>query len=424
MGTDRKKGFGGPHLLVENQIVKVAQLLLVATILSYTLGIFGSLIFGSGVRLYVGDVFAAALAGWGLVYFLGLKKRFSFPNPCFWWGMIFSGIALISLLFGTRQVSQSDWLIGSLYFLRWLLYFSVFLVAFNLFREGLSRSFLIRWLITATFLYALFGFAQLVVLPDFTVLDPELGWDPHRNRLASTFFDPNFSAAFLGLGFLLVLGQGMVRDVRGWLKTRSLVLAGVLGTAILLTFSRSGWAMVATGCLVLGLLKSKKILVAGLILMLLAYFLVPRVQTRIVGLTDPTDSAHLRIQTYQRSLSIIRDNLFLGVGFNLYRSAQEREGYFTFDDPTGGHSGAGADSSLLLVLATTGLIGLPFYLGLLGGLLHLAWRRWQAAADHLSLSFLAITAGLLASSFFVNTLFFPSILVYWWLLAAAIYEAS
>lgn len=407
--------------------MKIAQLLLLATIFSYPFGIFGSFTFGSGVRLYWGDFFAAAFVAWSCLFFLGLKKKFSLPQPSSWWGIFFSSVALISLLLGTRQVNQSDWLIGSLYFLRWLLYFSVFLVAFNLFREGFSRLCLTRWLVAAIFLYALFGFVQLVVLPDFTVLDPELGWDPHRNRLASTFFDPNFSASFLGLGFLLVLSQGVIREVKGWIGGRTstiLVIAGILAGAILLTFSRSGWAMVAIGFLVLGLLKSKKILVAGLILMLLAYFLVPRVQTRIAGLTDPTDSAHLRIQTYQRSLSIIREHLFLGVGFNLYRSAQEREGYFTFDDPTGGHSGAGADSSLLLILATTGLVGLFFYLGLLGSLLHQAWRSWRERSDPLSLSFLAITAGLLTSSFFVNTLFFPAILVYWWLLAAATYEAS
>lgn len=406
--------------------MKTAQLLLVATILSYTLGIFGSLTFGSGVRLYVGDVFAAALVGWGLVYFLGLKKRFSFPNPCSWWGMIFSGLTLVSLLLGSRQVNQSDFLIGSLYFLRWLLYFFVFLVVFNFFREGFSRFSLIHWIVAAIFLYALFGFIQLMILPDFTVLDPELGWDPHRNRLTSTFFDPNFSAAFLGLGFLLTLGQGMIGEVKGWLRGRILLLIvkGILAVAILLTFSRSGWAMVATGCLVLGLLKSKKILMAGLILMLLAYFLVPRVQTRIAGLTDPTDSAHLRIQTYQRSLTIIRKNLFLGVGFNLYRQAQEREGFFTYDDPTGGHSGAGADSSLLLVLATTGVFGLFFYVCLFLSLIKKAWANFAYQADPYSLAFLAITCGLGVSSFFVNTLFFPAISVFWWLLAAGLYASS
>ncbi|MDP2873749.1 MAG: O-antigen ligase family protein [bacterium] len=404
--------------------MKIARLLLLATILSYAFGIFGSFTFGSGVRLYWGDFFAAVLVGWGLLYFLGLKKKFTFPQPCSWWGMLFSGVALLSLILGFRQVNQSEWLIGSLYFLRWALYFAVFLVASNLFREGLSRFSLTRWLVAATFLYALFGFVQLLVLPDFTVLDPELGWDPHQNRLASTFFDPNFSAALLGLGLFLSLSQLMTGVLKGWRKTRILVVSGVLAGAILLTFSRSGWAMVAIGCLVFGFLKSKKILVAGLVLMILAYFLVPRVQTRISGLTDPTDSAHLRIQTYQRGLTIVRNNIFLGVGFNLYRQAQEREGFFTFDDPTGGHSGAGADSSLLLVLATTGVVGLFFYLGLLGSLLHQAWRSWRDRSDILSLSFLAITGGLVISSFFVNTLFFPAILVYWWLLAAATYEAS
>ena len=96
----------------------------------------------------------------------------------------------------------------------------------------------------------------------------------------------------------------------------------VVAVCLFLTFSRSTWAMVAVMVFIYGVFKSRKILLLSLVLGFLAYFAVPRVQTRISGITDPADSAQFRLVSWKNTLEIAKDNLFLGVGVNSFRYAQ------------------------------------------------------------------------------------------------------
>jgi len=140
-----------------------------------------------------------------------------------------------------------------------------------------------------------------------------------------------------------------------------------------------------------------------------SYRLIPRVQTRLTGITDPSDSARFRLISWKNTLGFVKDNPIIGVGFNTYRFAQERKGLFDITNPLGGHSGSGADSSLLLVLATTGVIGFISYISI-----HLfsIFRGIQEKAP----PFLAISFSLLAESNFINSLFYAPILLVWFFL--------
>jgi putative inorganic carbon (HCO3(-)) transporter len=268
---------------------------------------------------------------------------------------------------------------------------------------------------------ALAGFVQLAVLPDFTKLDPSLGWDPHKNRLASTFMDPNFCGAYLVLTLVLIFSRILRTGDRGNQGERGLL--GVLGTlvfvALILTFSRSAWLMFAVAMGVLGILKSKKLLILALVAFLAAYALVPRVQTRVAGGVDPDDSASARIVSWKATLEIVKEHPLIGVGFNAFRYAQVRQGFFGFKDPLGGRAGAGSDSSLLLVLATTGVVGLAAFILLgIGGIREIGGIRgiWIIGntGRGLDLALVAGLAGLLVESNFINSLFYPWIMIWMW----------
>jgi len=185
--------------------------------------------------------------------------------------------------------------------------------------------------------------------------------------------------------------------------------------ALILTFSRSAWLVFAVSMGVMGVLKSKKLLVVALAAFLAAYALVPRVQTRVAGGVDPDDSARARITSWRDTFEIVRDKPLMGVGFNTFRYAQERYGLFDFKDPLGGRAGAGADSSLLLVLATTGAVGLVAFL-LMG--FKALWPVWLDFSNPTSLAVLAGFAGLLAGSNFINSLFYPWIMIWMWVMLA------
>ena len=158
------------------------------------------------------------------------------------------------------------------------------------------------------------------------------------------------------------------------------------------------------------------LLLLAVCIMFLAYFAVPRVQTRISGVTDPADSAHFRLISWSNTLDIASDNLFLGVGYNSFRYAQKEYGVF---DPgtVGGHSGAGSDSSFLLVLATTGIIGLivftlAYFFPIASSISNLTPYR---------LVLVASLVGLFIESQFVNSLFYPQIM-FLWLIFLALFE--
>jgi len=160
--------------------------------------------------------------------------------------------------------------------------------------------------------------------------------------------------------------------------------------------------MLGVAVLLYGLARSKKLVILALFIALMAYLAVPRIQTRLTGITDPADSAHYRLISWQNTLNIARDNLFLGVGYNAFKEAQIRYGYIT-PDTINEHSAAGSDSSLLLVLATTGIFGLiVFLVGLLLPILKLR-----------NVFSVLVIIPLILGSNFVNSLFYPPIMFLW-----------
>jgi O-antigen ligase len=348
-------------------------------------------------NFYLFDLSIALFAFLGVFYFLGIKKTFKLPKN-FLILLGFSAFAFLSLVVRVPFLGSSEFLEGFFYFLRWFSYLLASLVVFNMLScKMLTGKGILHTFLTSAFFVAFAGFIQLILLPDFETLDIALGWDPHKNRLASTFFDPNFVGGYLCLVLALLLGQ----------KRKYPLVIITLVSALVLTFSRSSWAMFAVIIFIYGVFKHRKWLLLAFLLAFLAYFAVPRVQTRLSGVTDPSDSAHFRLISWQNTWEIAKDNLFLGVGFNTFRSVQKDYGFLEIGE-SGGHAGAGSDSSLLLILATTGVFGFILFLG---GYLQPLFFNKTPLYDKLPL--LAAFGGLLIHSQFVNSLFYPQILFLW-----------
>jgi O-antigen ligase len=106
----------------------------------------------------------------------------------------------------------------------------------------------------------------------------------------------------------------------------------------------------------------------------------------------------------------VRDHPLFGIGFNTYRFAQLRYGFITKGEEADSHGVAGTDNSFLFVLATTGLIGLLSYAALWGTIVRQAWGNHVVVAS--------ITA-IFIHSLFVNSLFYPHIMEWIWILIAA-----
>lgn len=375
--------------------------LLYLLILTFGLGQFAAIFTLGDTKIYLFDLVLGFFVLIGVFYFLLVRKRLFLPKRV-WVFLAFSLFALLTLVVRAPFLSISEIFASAAYLLRFFGYLFCALIVYNLlFQELLSDRALIWSILGLALFISLAGFIQLSILPDFTALATSLGWDPHKNRLASTFFDPNFTGGFLALtlAFLFEKLSG---------KQKYLLLPILL--ALVLTFSRSSWAMLAVIIFVYGVWKYRKLLILAFFIAFLAYFAVPRIQTRLIGITDPADSAHFRLISWKNALTIAKDNLLLGVGFNTFRYAQKEYGFFEAGK-LGGHSGAGADSSFLLVLATTGVAGVVLFLGGYTGALVEAHCSAPLYNAHLPL--MASLLGLCVHAQFVNSLFYPQIMFLW-----------
>ena len=233
-----------------------------------------------------------------------------------------------------------------------------------------------------------------------------LGWDPHLYRVFSTLLDPNFAGIIFA--FTLFLGAYL------WQKTKrqSLVLLSQLLTlvALFLTYSRSSYVAFFLG----GFIFVLRLKMAKLGLVLAAVFiaillLLPRPGGEGVKLFR-TVSTFARLGNWQRGMELIREAPLLGHGFNTLRYVQRAKGWV--DDSTiVSKAGAGIDSSIQFVWATTGVVGLAMY----GWLF---FRMLQMART--STAYLATLGAVLVHSAFSNSLFYPWVLLWLWILTGSI----
>src|SRR5690606_21076162 len=101
----------------------------------------------------------------------------------------------------------------------------------------------------------------------------------------------------------------------------------IILVAIILTFSRSAWLGLAVTVFVVGLIKYKWVIPLAILAIFLVYYAVPRVQTRISGITDPSDSFYFRYVSWSETFEVIKTNPLVGYGFNTYRYIRQNLGY-------------------------------------------------------------------------------------------------
>ncbi|MBI2620672.1 O-antigen ligase family protein [candidate division WWE3 bacterium] len=351
------------------------------------------------------NLFDIAVGIFVLVGLLVLLSKKTFFIPRYLAGFLaFSAVAFFSIANRLPELEDFERIFSLLYSVRLLAYLLAGVLVFNMIcMKLINEDFVFKSIFCLAFGISAAGFVQLILLPDYRVLDVNLGYDPHINRLGSTFFDPNFAGGLLAFSLSLAIWYLYVAK-----KTKPTIVNQILWifvplTALFLTFSRSSWLMFGVVVFVYGLYKFRLMLVLGVAVAFLAYFAVPRVQTRISGVTDPADSASFRLISWKNAYKIASDNLLAGVGFNAYRHAQKEYGFFE-TGKYGGSSGSGSDSSFLLALATTGVAGFAVF--------SFAYFYPVVASlrDYNQLYVVAGLLGLFVHTQFVNSLFYPPML--------------
>jgi len=392
--------------------MRLIKLLLIATLASLIPGQIVRLpFFSASGALTTTDILIAAVDLTFLIYALSIKRslklfpKTSFPALLF----ILSAVASTILASGVFNIMQIG--ISSLFLARFIIYFFLSIVIYNIvYKKDIDKW--LKIILFIGFLFIVLGFCQYVIFPDLSFLTI-YGWDPHQQRVVSTLLDPNFSGLIFTIIFTISTSFYLYKRKNYQINFYTFV--SVLSfIALILTFSRSSYLAFLIAIMVIGILKSPKLLFFILVLFVVAFLQIGQVRTRVVGAFTLDETSQARIASWQRGFTIFKNNFLFGVGFNTYRYAQIEYSFFSPDEPEGGHSGSGSDSSLILVAATTGIVGLFFYLYFLFSIFVLFAKK--ATKNYLHLSALSIFLALLVHSQFVNSLFFPQIMILLWVI--------
>ncbi len=361
---------------------------------------------GEGRGATVIDAAVIALCLFGLFQ---IKLHLTSPPIFIKQGLLFSLIALLSLIFTPLHLTTNQYLSSFFYTLRFssyiLLGWLLLSNAFPFLKQNINQI-----LIFSGLALAVLGLLQFIFLPDLRFLSV-FGWDPHYYRSASTFLDPNFLGAYLVLTLLLIF-----RNLHSFKNFKGFFLPLIVYLALMTTFSRSSYGMFLIGFLTLSFFKKSTKLTFLTIIFFLALLLSFQIYIRAVNQITPLDrsqTASFRFSTWQQGFEIFLKNPVIGVGFNAYSFALKE--YIIADEQfLKGHGSTTNDSSMLHIAATTGILGFGAYLLFLVSLCRAAWIK--------NPFFVAGIFGLLGHSIFVNSLFYPPILIWIILTASNLYD--
>jgi putative inorganic carbon (hco3(-)) transporter len=313
--------------------------------------------------------------------------------------LIFLFIAIISLLVSPLKLSNNEFFQSLGYSVRFLLIFLVSILVASTYKEKVRLI-----LLYSGITIAIIGLLQFIFIPDLGFLENQ-GFDPHYFRTVSTFLDPNFTGAYLTLTLLILVSYRLPNKIK-------YPLFFIIFLALLTTFSRGAYLMFGVSFISLSILKHSTktfILTTFLCSILLLSFLAYQQLIATPRNIDRAGSASYRFQAWEQGWQVFTNSPLLGVGFNAYRYALEdyRLATDSFLNTRGSSSN---DSSLLSVLATTGIVGLISFLFFLRSLLLIGWR---AHCNNIyGTVFLSALVGIIIHSFFTNSLFYP-FLLFW-----------
>jgi putative inorganic carbon (HCO3(-)) transporter len=417
--------------------MKILKILIFCTLLIFPFGELLRLDLGNNIVLKPLDMIAGLiLLFWSI---LVVTKRIKKPEFS-WYYILFPLVGLLSLVINSTWLKPHELLASAMYLIRWVSYLGVFFAVKQMDKNFKQR--VISLLLIDGLVIVLLGYVQYFF---FSSLKPlyYLGWDDHMYRLFSVFLDPNYTGGLLVLYLLFTGGLFYIYFKDSKAKSSKVVLYKNFALskkkimillssvmiltliALFLTFSRSALLMLIVGASVFFILIGRKKLILLLFATLLVFILLisSKFNVESINLFRHASSV-ARIGNYEVALSIFQEHPFLGVGFNTYRYAKDF--YHIQSDWTKApsHADAGVDNSFLFVLVTTGVVGLTMYLFVWFYIFKRAFQLYKNEKNIHAAVVIASCLGLFVHALFINSLFFPAIMFWIWILAALMEKKS
>lgn len=384
---------------------RVINILLFLIIFTLPLGVLLRFGVGQNVSLNVLDCLVLLFDGISILYFR--QKLFINQKKLLSAYIILMGSFSIGYSV-SLSIPMQDLVVSLLYFVRFGVY--LFLIFPLLYMKGEKGLIILRCMAISGLLFVIFGLLQYFLYPNLINLS-YLGWDDHLFRVFSTFFDPNFAGIFIGLEILLLLYLYIASKKSN--RIHIFLGLGILTsiTAFFLTYSRSSYISLFVALLVFtGCIKRLRLTIIVFVIFIIAIFVIPKnLKSEGVNLFR-IYSIESRSIEYAKAFKVFYKNPLIGTGFNTYRYIQIRNGLHTYTTRED-HSGAGVPNSILLILATTGIVGLTAFIFYIGVLARTIIQPMRKNIPLFAFVF-ASTQIVLFGSVFENAFFYPYILVW------------
>jgi len=284
------------------------------------------------------------------LYFLPGVKRLKHVK----YFLAFFAAALFSSVLYAMNLRPLEVVYGLVYLLRIFSYYTFSVIIYNLLKDKeVSPASVVGWLTFDTVAISVLGWLQYFMFPDLRFLR-YLNWDDHLGRMTGTFLDPGY------LGILLVLGSILAFYL--WRTHRRKLAGGIfvfVSLSLLFTYSRASYLAFVAGMtyLVLSGFRGRSLFVA--LVFILGLLIIPKNTAEGTSILR-TQSVIARFENYSETLSVAKENPLFGIGFNNLCSQRLRN----FGGDFKSHACSGSDSSILLLVATTGVVGIMIFLKL------------------------------------------------------------
>ncbi len=301
---------------------------------------------------------------------LGIEKQF----------LIFAVAVILSFAVNWKTESLA---VNRIVELKWILNFYFLVAALRLFQPDWKTMQRLQCVIAFTSVFAL--------------LSPILGYDLLRGvnaiidrtpsgvaRVGGFFSDPMTFAHLHALYFFLLAGMTLkFFEARTRDRFVTLALTALVGTSLLLSFTRGVWAGMFVGLVLTGFIFNKRrgflILLSSVVLAPAAFFLIPSIQERVLQFQSTASYDGERWWIWKANWQIFLDHPIFGIGYG--ENTLALQSYYEKIGAPAGLIISHSHNQYLHLLAGLGLFGLATYLWLIISMFRETWKTYISQKD-------------------------------------------
>ncbi len=290
----------------------------------------------------------------------------------------------------------------------WFGYAGMFLTSTSLKPSRSALRIVAAVLVASAVLVSAAGIAQFIRKPETSAswIDTKV-FESITTRVYSVFDNPNILAEFLALTLPLAVALLFTSG-----STAALLIPAILlmGSCLLVTYSRGGWVAAAIGVSVVLAARDRRILALALLVAIVAFPLLPEsVRTRaITAMTMEDSSSRYRFTIWKSSLRMARDYWASGVGLGASAFSCVYPAYEIAGTPA-----AHTHNLYLQVLVEMGVPGLMVFLWLTVCFLGETWSA-RSSGGFVPAALAGGIAGQIVHGLFDNIWYSPKIVFLFW----------